>query len=159
MKLNIGGHRAAEYRLYLGKNLRSANRILRSSLNMLSIVLVTDARVSELHERFMGIAGPTDVLTFALEHNKRGRVTEGEVVICFSEARRAALRAGTSVKKELLLYALHGMLHLSGFDDRTPAGFEKMHRKEDQILTELGIGPVFRPASAGRSGKKSAGEG
>jgi hypothetical protein len=37
------------------------------------------------------------------------------------------------------------MLHLSGFDDRTRAEFDRMHRTEDRILTRLGIGAVFRP--------------
>ena len=46
----------------------------------------------------------------------------------------------------LLLYALHGMLHLCGFDDRTAAGFKRMHGTEDRILTRLGVGPVFAPA-------------
>jgi hypothetical protein len=37
------------------------------------------------------------------------------------------------------------MLHLSGYDDRTRGGFDRMHRTEDRILTKLGVGPVFRP--------------
>jgi hypothetical protein len=45
----------------------------------------------------------------------------------------------------LLLYGLHGMLHLCGFDDRTERAFRAMHAKEDEILTRLGVGPVFRP--------------
>ena len=43
-----------------------------------------------------------------------------------------------------LLYALHGLLHLCGFDDTTPRGYSQMHGKEDQLLTELWIGSVFR---------------
>ena len=41
---------------------------------------------------------------------------------------------------------MHGVLHLIGFDDRTAAGYRKMHRKEDEILTRLGVGPVFGSA-------------
>jgi ssRNA-specific RNase YbeY (16S rRNA maturation enzyme) len=40
------------------------------------------------------------------------------------------------------------MLHLLGYDDRTPGDFRTMHRLEDEILTELGFGPVFAVAKA-----------
>jgi probable rRNA maturation factor len=91
----------------------------------------------------MGIAGPTDVLTFPMELDARGRPTGGEVVICIPEARRRCKELKTPLKHELLLYAIHGMLHLSGFDDRTDREFRRMHRMEDTILRRLGVGPVF----------------
>ncbi|MGN6726072.1 MAG: rRNA maturation RNAse YbeY, partial [Tepidisphaeraceae bacterium] len=47
------------------------------------------------------------------------------------------------VAQELLLYALHGVLHLSGYDDRTESDHRRMHRREDQILHRIGIGPLF----------------
>ncbi len=56
-------------------------------------------------------------------------------------------------RNEVLLYALHGMLHLSGFDDRTDADFRKMHRMEDRLLARLGIGPVFGPVDRRRAGR------
>jgi probable rRNA maturation factor len=105
--------------------------------------LVGDKTMSELHERFMNIPGPTDVLTFPLEHDARGRCVAGEVVVCVPEARRHAKERRTSVRDEVLLYAIHGMLHLSGFDDRTPSDYRTMHRTEDRILTQLGVGAVF----------------
>jgi rRNA maturation RNase YbeY len=104
--------------------------------------------MADLHEQFLSISGPTDVLTFPLESDGRGRVIAGEVVVCVPEARRRAKAEGVGVDRELLLYALHGMLHLSGFDDRTDAGFAAMHRTEDKILTAIGVGPVFAPAAA-----------
>ncbi|MDB5173941.1 MAG: putative rRNA maturation factor [Phycisphaerales bacterium] len=91
----------------------------------------------------MNIPGPTDVLTFPLEFDCDGHETAGEVVICVPEAARQAKARGTRVETELLLYALHGMLHLSGFDDRTDRGFRRMHQEEDNILVRLGLGPVF----------------
>lgn len=44
---------------------------------------------------------------------------------------------------ELSLYVAHGTLHLAGYDDRTPREFARMHRREDELLDELGIGRVF----------------
>jgi probable rRNA maturation factor len=92
-----------------------------------------------VHER----PGPTDVLTFPLDEDARGRVTAGEVVVCVPEARRRAKAEGTDLRREVLLYALHGMLHLSGYDDTTPAAFARMHRAEDRILSQIGVGAVF----------------
>jgi probable rRNA maturation factor len=114
---------------------------------------VNDGEMSRLHEAYLGIPRPTDVLTFELDHDKRGRVLSGEVIVCLPEAKRQARQRGSFVENELVLYALHGMLHLSGFDDRTVAGYQAMHRKEDQILTRLGIGPVFAGQTRDRGAK------
>ena len=94
------------------------------------------------------------MLTFELEHDPRGGVVSGEVVICVPEARRQAKKRRSPVERELLLYALHGMLHLIGFDDRTEAGYRKMHEKEDEVLTELGAGPVFAAARRAATGER-----
>ena len=113
--------------------------------------------MSALHEQFMGIPGPTDVLTFPLDLDTRGRPVAGEVVVCASEARRRAKEHGVPLERELLLYALHGLLHLCGYDDRTDASFRAMHRTEDQILTRLGVGPVFAPGKTTASRKATRG--
>jgi probable rRNA maturation factor len=128
--------------------------MLKAPLRELSLALVGDARMAELHERYMDIPGPTDVLTFPLDQDEHGRVTHGEVIVCVPEARRRAGEHGVPLRSELLLYGLHGMLHLCGHDDRTARGYQKMHRTEDRILTALGIGPTFEPDA--RSAKKSA---
>ncbi len=96
-----------------------------------------------LHKKFLNQSGPTDVLTFELDRDARGRLISGEIIVCHSVAREQARALGHSVAHELLLYALHGLLHLCGFDDRTPSDFKIMHAKEDEILTRLGAGPVF----------------
>ncbi len=133
---------------FLRKHLRCAHAIVSPALLELSLALVNDARMAQLHQQFMNIPGPTDVLTFELEHDRRGNVTSGEVIVCVPEARRQAAERGIELRMELLLYALHGMLHLCGFDDRTDRGFRTMHRREDDILTALGFGPVFAPQTA-----------
>ena len=93
----------------------------------------------------MGIEGTTDVLTFPLDLDARGRPLSGEVYVNVNHARRESKTRGIPLQNELLLYALHGMLHLSGYDDRTNRDFAKMHEKEDDILRQLGLGPVFTP--------------
>ena len=162
---------------FLRTNLRAAHAALESRqprgrrvrglpLREMSLALVGDRRMSELHHQFMGIHGPTDVLTFPIDADPRGRVTAGEVIVCVPEAKRQAKRRKIPPRLELLLYSLHGMLHLLGHDDRTPRDFARMHRTEDDILTALGFGPVFAaadrafakpPASAGGPPRRRTG--
>jgi probable rRNA maturation factor len=110
----------------------------------MSLVLVGDAVMSRLHNEYMKLDGPTDVLTFPIDQNNRRQIVSGEVFVCIPEARRQARARGTSLASEVLLYSLHGLLHLCGFDDRNERDFRRMHRTEDKILTRLGIGAVFQ---------------
>jgi probable rRNA maturation factor len=145
VKLTVTAAIGKPYVPNLRRRLRAAHAILKPQLAELSLVLVNDREMSRLHRQFMNIPGPTDVLTFPLEFDRRKRVTAGEVVVCVPEARRRSKELGTGLKNELLLYALHGMLHLCGFDDRTDRGYRRMHDMEDRILRRLGVGPVFAP--------------
>jgi probable rRNA maturation factor len=150
-KMTFNAQHGEKFVPYLRKNLGRARAILGLHLCEVSIALVNDRKMSVLHEQFLGISGPTDVLTFPMELSEKGEAISGEVVICVPYARRAAKKYGVGVAQELLLYALHGMLHLAGFDDRTAAQYDRMHRAEDDILVRLGVGPVFDPIrSSGR---------
>jgi probable rRNA maturation factor len=164
LELDITAATGKRFVPFVRRNLQAAHAILKPPLSELSLALVGDARMAQLHEQFMGLPGPTDVLTFPLEESGRGRVTSGEVVVCVPEALRRAKAEGQKPERELLLYALHGLLHLSGYDDRTAADYRRMHRTEDKILTQLGIGPVFdgsrgarvAPATGGPTAKRRA---
>lgn len=134
---------------YITTHLAAAHALLHPVLTDLSLALVGDKTMSALHQQFMGIAGPTDVLTFPLEVDGRGRALTGEVILCVPEARRRCRGTGIKLDEELLLYALHGLLHLCGYDDRTDREFRAMHRLEDQILIRLGVGPLFDTTARG----------
>jgi probable rRNA maturation factor len=125
--------------------LKRAIPLVKNAPSEISIALVNDRRMSDLHQQFMNIPGPTDVLTFELDHTPSGRCTSGEIVVCVPEARRRSRDLGHRIEHELLLYALHGVLHLSGYDDRNSAAYRRMHREEDRILSELGVGAIFAP--------------
>jgi probable rRNA maturation factor len=153
LTLDISATTGRAFVAHLRRYLPRAYAILKPALRELSVALVGDTRMANLHERFMNIPGPTDVLTFELGHDPRGRVTAGEVVVCVPYAVRQARRSGVAVRDEVLLYALHGMLHLCGFDDRTDRDFAAMHRREDDILKRLGVGAVFRRAGGRPRGK------
>ena len=89
-----------------------------------SVSLISDRRMALLHRKFLGQLGPTDVLTF--QH--------GEIFISVDTARRHARAFGNSLLRELKLYIVHGLLHLHGFDDRTPAEVRKMKKAQAKIL-------------------------
>jgi probable rRNA maturation factor len=145
LTLALSASTGKQYLPYLRRHLPSAATFIRTHLTDLSVILVGDKRMAELHLQFMNIPGPTDVLTFPIDEDSRGRPTAGEVYVCIPEAIRQSKLRKTKVRDEVLLYALHGLLHLSGFDDRTDAEYRRMHRTEDDILSRLGIGRVFAP--------------
>ena len=108
----------------------------------ISVVLVDDAGMKELHGKYMNIHEPTDVLSFDLGDPDANGI-DGEVVVCVDTALRESSQRNGNVSGELLLYIIHGILHLLGYDDHEQKAYEKMHAMEDQLLTQLGIGPVF----------------
>ncbi len=103
--------------------------------------------MARLHRRFLKKRGPTDVMAFDLaetrpRHRKKTAL-EGEVIVSAETARREAKDRGHSPAAELTLYALHGTLHLLGFRDGKSSDAQAMHRVEDEILTEIGLGKIF----------------
>jgi rRNA maturation RNase YbeY len=156
--LSIVATAGVKHLAVLRKHLMDAWPLIRRAPKELSVALVNDTRMSELHEQFLKIAGPTDVLTFELDHDNKGHCTSGEVVVCVPEAERQAAERGIDVGDELLLYVLHGLLHLSGFDDRTDAAYRAMHRREDEILQQLGVGKTFAKRPLGPTQRRKAAE-
>ena len=111
----------------------------------LSLAIVADEMMAALHEEFLQVPGTTDVLSFELERRDDASVAEGEVIICLDEATRQAAQRGHAVEEELLLYALHGLLHLCGYDDRTGPDHTRMHAREDELLESIGVGRRYAP--------------
>lgn len=114
-----------------------------------SLALVSDARIAELNERFLAHEGPTDVITFDLRDETRADegmapdAVEGEIVISTETAEREARARGHGTEREIALYAVHGVLHLLGFDDAEEDAAVRMHALEDDILSVIGLGQVF----------------
>lgn len=108
--------------------LRSRTRTDLTKLREISVLLISDRRMSRLHRQFLGQTGPTDVLTF--QH--------GEIFISVETAQRHARAFGNSLMRELQLYVVHGLLHLHGCDDRTQPGARRMEKMQAKILGECG---------------------
>ena len=110
----------------------------------ISVALVDDTAMARLNRDHLGHDGPTDVLSFDLGDGVEGKnAIEGEIVLSLDTAGREARKRGHSVEAELALYAVHGTLHLLGYDDRRKADAARMHDMEDEILSSVGWGPVF----------------
>jgi probable rRNA maturation factor len=121
--------------------LRQAVRIVLEGAGVeearISLAVVDDPIIARLNERFLDHAGPTDVLSFVLEQGPN--ILEGEVVISAETAKRVAPDYKCSAEEELLLYVIHGTLHLVGYDDATAAQRNRMRRRERAVMKELDL--------------------
>jgi probable rRNA maturation factor len=119
---------------------RAVRMILRDesiSHAKISIAVVDDPTIAELHKRYMNDPTPTDVLSFALE--KSADFLEGEIVVSADTALSSAPRYKWPAIDELLLYVTHGALHLAGYDDTTPRKRKIMREKEREYLARCGV--------------------
>jgi len=101
----------------------------------ISLAVVDDAAIRQLNGRYLAHDAPTDVLSFLLERSCDG--LEGEIVVSGQTARRAARQYGWTAARELLLYVVHGALHLAGWRDRTRKEATAMRRRERECLARL----------------------
>lgn len=101
----------------------------------LSLAIVTDKTIAELHEAFLSDPTPTDVITF---EGDRDTGVAGEICVSADTARRFAEKHGKVFSEELTLYVAHGWLHLAGYDDLKPELKRIMRRAEARALRLLG---------------------
>jgi probable rRNA maturation factor len=106
------------------------------------LALIGDDRMADAHERYSGVSGTTDVLTFDLRDDATHPL-DTDLLLCVDEARRQATARGHSTPRELLLYALHGVLHCLGEDDHDPDAARRMHAREDEVLSAIGVGVTY----------------
>lgn len=125
-----------------GRICRAAEAILRDARVtevQLSIAIVDDPTIHELNRRYLEHDYPTDVLSFLLE--REGEHLEGEVIASAQTAARTAPRYSWRAEDELLLYVIHGTLHLVGHDDSTTDQRTAMRRLERQYLAHFDLQP------------------
>lgn len=93
----------------------------------ISLVIVEEGRMRNLNKKYRKKNKVTDVLAFDY----------GEIFICLPQAKRQARKLGHSLKKELAILLIHGILHLAGYDDETKKDYNKMVRAQKKIWQEL----------------------
>ena len=103
----------------------------------LSIAIVDEATIRQLNRRYLRHDWPTDVLSFPLE--ERADYIEGEVVDSAEVAAKAAAEVPWPGTEELLLYVIHGTLHLVGYRDKQPEESAKMRAAERAYLQRVGV--------------------
>jgi probable rRNA maturation factor len=107
----------------------------------LSVVLVDETAMEQLHVQWMDEPGPTDVLSFPMDELRPGSDAEdsppgllGDVVLCPQVAVKQARQAGHSTAEELLLLTTHGILHLLGYDHAEPDEEKEMFGLQRKLL-------------------------
>ncbi|WP_127841902.1 rRNA maturation RNase YbeY [Actinomyces wuliandei] len=107
----------------------------------LAILFVDPEPMAELHERWLGLPGPTDVMSFPMDELRPGTAgtptppgTLGDIVLCPQVAAEQALEAGHSAVEEMLLLTTHGILHLLGYDHAEPRERKEMFALQRRLL-------------------------
>ena len=103
----------------------------------ISLAIIDDETIHELNRRHLEHDYPTDVLSFVLEDENDH--LEGEVILSADTAATIAAELGHSAAAEQLLYVIHGMLHLVGYDDKSPEDAEEMQAAEARFLEKFGV--------------------
>lgn len=146
--IRASGVRAVINTDWLHEKLVAACGRVNRPVERLALRIVADAEMARLHEQHAGVQGTTDVLTF----DTPGEAVDVDIAVCADEASRRAEELGHTVERELLLYAVHGLLHCLGFDDHSEAESLRMHAEEDRLLEAIGVGRTFsQPDRAPRS--------
>lgn len=117
-----------------------------------SIVLADDARIRELNRTWLGKDKATNVLSFP---SPGGPSSEprflGDIVLAFETIEREAGTEGKPLAHHVAHLAVHGVLHLLGYDHERASEAEKMERRERIILAQLGIADPYAPAEERRT--------
>lgn len=135
-------------RVWLGHHLQVAAAHLGLS-GEVRVVSVRDSDMSAAHARYMDDPTTTDVLTFDMRDGGEGPL-DTDILVCVDEAERQARERGHEARRELLLYAVHGVMHCTGHDDHDQGDYEKMHEAEDAVLEAIGVGATFHDARGSR---------
>jgi probable rRNA maturation factor len=112
-----------------------------------AVAIVSDRRIQELNRRYRNKNAPTDVLSFPAD--EPGQL--GDIVIALGVARRQARTAGHTLSTELRILALHGLLHLLGYDHERDTG--EMRRLEQHLRRAGGLREGLIEREARRSAR------
>jgi probable rRNA maturation factor len=117
------------------------------------VTLVTNERIHELNREYRGVDRPTDVLSFAMNeageeemdiYIDESEIDEypnmlGDIVISLPKAKEQAEEYGHSLERELGFLAVHGFLHLLGYDHGTVEEEKEMFSRQEEVLEKIGL--------------------
>ena len=96
-------------------------------MKTIAFVLVDRSTMTDVHQKFLGDPTETDVITFPY----------GEIIVCPAVAHAQAKSHGLTTQDEVLLYCLHGLLHLTGYDDTKPGLAREMALAQEKLLKQV----------------------
>ena len=109
----------------------------------MNIIIIDNEKIHQINKEYRGIDRPTDVISFALEDDKTFVKTDfrvlGDIYISIDKVHEQARSYGHSFRRELSFLAVHGIMHLLGYDHMNPDDEKIMFGKQEKILNELGI--------------------
>jgi probable rRNA maturation factor len=105
----------------------------------INVVFVDSETIRQFNRDFLQHDYVTDTISFPMEDRRSEGYLEGEVLVCTEIAKSRAAEFGWTADEELLLYVVHGMLHLVGFEDTTAEQRTIIQEKERSYLATLGI--------------------
>jgi probable rRNA maturation factor len=114
-----------------------------------SVTFVTNHEIQEINRDYRNLDKPTDVISFALEESTEGEieivgedlpVVLGDIIISVERAKEQAEDYNHSFERELGFLAVHGFLHLLGYDHMTKEDEKVMFGKQEEILGEYNLG-------------------
>ena len=122
--------------------MRAAVRVVLADENVadyeISLAFVDNSTIHRLNLRYLQHDEPTDVLSFPLSEPNAARLA-GELVLGVEVAAEQAAARGHDVQDELILYVIHGLLHLCGYNDHDDADRAAMRERERVYLRQLGL--------------------
>ncbi len=108
-----------------------------------NVIIIDNAKIKEINRTYRGIDRETDVISFALEDDKTFNFEDvrilGDIYISIDKARSQSEEYGHSFKRELSFLAVHGLLHLLGYDHMTKEDEEVMFKKQEEVLSRYDI--------------------
>jgi len=122
--------------------IKSVLRYEKIKTATLSVVFVNYQRMTALNKQFLNRYYATDVLAFDMRDDedsaRKPKAMAGDIIISTDAALKHTRTSGSGLADELALYLVHGILHLLGYDDHSPADVKRMREKEREVLSYLG---------------------
>lgn|SRR3990167_4945785 len=97
----------------------------------IGISFFSDSRIRKLNQKYLKTNAPTDVIAFSYSQDN------ADIAISLDTAKRNARIFKSSLKKEILLYIIHGILHLRGYADTTAKEKKRMFKKQQELLKKI----------------------
>jgi probable rRNA maturation factor len=115
---------------FVGEIARGILKIIKKQDAELEIIFLSDTAIKPINKKYKDSSYATDVLSFDLD-------SCGQILISSDMALKNSRAFDTPFEKELVLYVIHGILHLFGYDDEKPKDRSRMLRKQDSIMETL----------------------